>query len=262
MLTIDRTYSSKNYDERPEGVPIKHLMFHYTDLPTAQDALAHMLEPAQKVSAHYLIDEEGKIYELVAPAKRAWHAGTGQWRSYTNLNHTSLGIELQNKGHSHGYHSFPLIQIQSLIALSQALILRYKIAPYNILGHSDYAPHRKQDPGAKFPWRELAQKGVGFWPPMQTIESAQKTPPSCEKALSYLREIGYDVPLFSAPPAEDDSHPTLQEVLLAFQRRFLPSHLSGSLDSPTATMIAAVHYEVRRLEGQHAGHEREIINEA
>lgn len=157
-MDILRTYTSPNFDERPSGACIQYIIVHYTAFDTAQKALEWLCDPATKVSAHYLICRTGACYQMVEDHHRAWHAGVSAWKDETNLNHTSLGIELDNNGHE----PFSEPQITSLLTLLPVLCDRHAIPPHNILGHEDIAPGRKVDPGPYFPWHTLHQLGWGL----------------------------------------------------------------------------------------------------
>ena len=152
---------SPNYNERPAGQAIDMIVLHYTDMLSAIEALDLMCDPNSKVSAHYLIDKAGVVYQLVDDSKRAWHAGVSEWQGEENINNCSLGIELDNKGHTYGHEPFPDIQMQSLLKLLEHCTARYHIPKNRILGHSDIAPERKQDPGPFFDWDFLLKHGYG-----------------------------------------------------------------------------------------------------
>ena len=142
---------------------IKFVIIHYTNLQSTLESLKHLCNPFFKVSSHYLISENGVIFNLVNTDKSAWHAGKSKWSNYNNLNRTSIGIELQNKGHKYGYEKFSKKQIKSLLNLCLRLKKKFKIKSNNFLGHSDIAPLRKFDPGVKFPWKKLSHYGFGKW---------------------------------------------------------------------------------------------------
>lgn len=215
MKIID--WRSPNQDER-EG-PVSLLVMHYTGMPTGRAALDLLRSPRAKVSSHYVVDEDGSVYRLVPEAKRAWHAGISCWRGRQGLNDASIGIEIVNPGHAWGYRPFPSVQMHAVLALSQGILARHNIPARNIVAHSDIAPNRKQDPGNLFDWPWLAAHGVGVW----TDESAAST--NWQEDLS---KIGYDITL----PAHD--------VLLAFQRHFLPQNLTGLADAPTRGRAASL----------------------
>jgi N-acetylmuramoyl-L-alanine amidase len=196
---------SPHFNERL--LPVDAIIIHYTDMQSAEEALAWLSNPASNVSCHYLIDEEGKIYRLVKEAKRAWHAGESYWQGCTDLNSCSIGIELANPGHSYGYIPFPEAQIHALIKLCHDIRTRWDIPPVRILGHSDIAPRRKQDPGHLFPWDTLAREGLGLRPMDITIDTNIDVTEALEK-------IGYE----TVSP---------RQALLAFQRHFQPHKVNG-----------------------------------
>lgn len=206
MRCLIHSSPSPNADER--RLPISMLVLHYTGMPSGAEALARLRDTASKVSAHYLIDDDGTIHGLVAEDRRAWHAGVGFWRGVTDINSASIGIELVNPGHEWGYRPFPAAQIEALVELLHDIMQRHDIPPRNIIGHSDLAPTRKQDPGELFPWKYLADKGFGLWPD-------DSTPPGDPDALmGLLHTLGYD------PAADADA------VVTAFCRHFAPEQLA------------------------------------
>lgn len=207
---------SPNFDDRK--APVEMLVLHYTGMKTTQEAINRLRDPVAKVSAHYLIDEDGEVYSLVDEDKRAWHAGVSFWKGKTDINSRSVGIEIVNPGHEFGYRPFPSNQIQSIINTSKEIIKRYALLLENVVGHSDIAPTRKKDPGELFPWKKLAENGIGLW----TDEFA--TP---EKSVAeMLSAIGYDT--------TDE-----QAALTAFQRRFYPEAFLNQA-SDTVRRLAAV----------------------
>ena len=151
---------SPNQDSRP-GLAIDHLVLHYTGMRSAEAALARLCDPAAKVSAHYVVDEDGTVYALVEEARRAWHAGVSYWRGVRQLNDCSVGIEIVNPGHEFGYRAFPRRQMAAVEALCRHILARHDIPARNVVGHSDVAPDRKQDPGELFDWPGLAAQGIG-----------------------------------------------------------------------------------------------------
>lgn len=152
---------SPNFDAR--RAPPDMVVLHYTGMQTGEAALARLCDPAAKVSAHYMIEEDGRIFRLVPEERRAWHAGVSFWKGERDINAVSIGIEIVNPGHEFGYHAFPDPQIEALIALLDQVRGRWQIPDARILGHSDVAPERKQDPGELFPWKRLAEAGHGLW---------------------------------------------------------------------------------------------------
>jgi N-acetylmuramoyl-L-alanine amidase len=158
---------SPNHDAR--GTAIDMLVLHYTGMKTAEEALARLCDPQAKVSAHYTIDRDGRVYAHVPEERRAWHAGLSFWAGERNINGCSVGIELVNPGHEFGYEPFPETQIAALIDLAGEIMGRHAIPPGRVLGHSDVAPARKEDPGELFPWPQLADFGIGIWPFAQSV---------------------------------------------------------------------------------------------
>lgn len=234
MPFIER--SSPNFNARTTG--IRHVVVHYTGMTSRDEALARLCDAAAKVSAHYLIDQEGTIFRLVPEEHRAWHAGVSYWRGVRDLNSTSVGIELCNPGHDWGYRSFPAPQLRALKDLLADLFARHRLSPEALLGHSDIAPSRKADPGELFPWRDFAADGFGLWP-----EDAMPLAGHAGLAGAFRRlsEIGYAVP--TTPEEGSDilnAESAATDVLKAFQRRYLPDRIDGHLDPETAARIAAV----------------------
>jgi N-acetylmuramoyl-L-alanine amidase len=145
------------------------VVLHYTGMQTMQEALDRLCDPAAEVSAHYLIDEDGTVIRLVPEEKRAWHAGRSYWRGITDVNSASIGIEIVNPGHEFGYRPFTDAQMESLIPLLSSIMARHNIEPANVVGHSDVAPARKQDPGELFEWELLARYGLALPTPKPRI---------------------------------------------------------------------------------------------
>jgi N-acetylmuramoyl-L-alanine amidase len=156
--------NSPNFDKKKRSKnSIKIIVIHYTGMQSERESLLRLCNPNSKVSSHFVIGQNGKTYRLVQDNKTAWHAGKSCWGKYKNLNKNSIGIELVNKGHKFGYTKFKKKQLLSLIKICKSLIKKYKIKKRNIVGHSDVAPLRKIDPGEKFPWKHLADRGIGMW---------------------------------------------------------------------------------------------------
>ena len=220
---------SPNHDARPGAVDM--LILHYTGMESAQAALDRLCSPEAKVSAHYLVDEDGAVWRLVAEERRAWHAGVSSWRGRRDINGASIGIELVNPGHDNGYRLFPEAQMAALEALARDIIGRHPIPPRHVLGHSDVAPLRKTDPGELFDWQRLARAGVGLW-----LDFSLLPPPAADIAelQRQLAEIGYDTP----PSGAEDAATTA--VITAFQRHFRPSLCDGKADPETRRRIAAL----------------------
>jgi N-acetylmuramoyl-L-alanine amidase len=233
---IIRERASPNHDARPEGGRIDMLVLHYTGMKTAVEAIDRLCDPGAKVSAHYLVDEDGAVWRLVEESRRAWHAGASFWQGTRDVNAVSIGIELVNPGHDWGYRAFPEAQMASLEALCRGILSRHPIAADRVVGHSDVAPLRKQDPGELFDWRRLARAGIGLWP-----TKAAPAPADVAGAQAMLGAIGYRVPKSGRLDAET------RQVLIAFQRRFRPSCIDGDLDDETAARLAAVERAVSAL---------------
>lgn len=153
-------HPSPNTGPRREGARPDILLLHFTDMTSAEAALARLCDPAAGVSCHYLIAEDGRLWQLVDEGARAWHAGAGRWGSVADVNSRSIGIELANSGD----HPFPEMQMRALEALMRGVMARWFIPPERVLGHSDAAPDRKVDPGPHFDWRRLALQGLAVWP--------------------------------------------------------------------------------------------------
>ena len=159
-----KTKKSPNFSKKVRKTKdIKFLIIHYTGMQSRIESINRLIDPKSKVSCHYLIDRKGKILKMVNEDRVAWHAGKSKWKNFVNLNKYSIGIELVNKGHAFGYEKFNKLQIGNLIKLCIQLKKKYKIKNSNILGHSDIAPLRKQDPGEKFPWQKLNKNDLGIW---------------------------------------------------------------------------------------------------
>ena len=162
-MKISNFYSPNfNRKKRPNN-SIKIIIIHYTGMQSERESMVRLRNPKSKVSSHFVINPNGKIYRLVQDNQIAWHAGKSCWGKYKNLNKNSIGIELVNKGHRFGYTSFGKNQISNLVKICKSLIKKYKIKKRNVVGHSDIAPLRKIDPGEKFPWKRLANNGIGIW---------------------------------------------------------------------------------------------------
>jgi Negative regulator of beta-lactamase expression len=158
------SYYSPNFDpKKRDKNKIKYLIYHYTGMKNDRLAIKKLTGSNSNVSCHYYITASGKLIQIVPDLYTAWHAGKSNWRKYKSLNYNSIGIEVSNPGHKHGYRKFNDNQIKSLIKISKYLIKKYKIHKKNILGHSDIAPLRKMDPGEKFPWKLLYKKKIGIW---------------------------------------------------------------------------------------------------
>mgnify|MGYP001221559926 CR=1 FL=1 len=226
MTPIDSP--SPNFDAR--GRDVDTVILHYTGMKGGAGALARLVDPQAKVSAHYLVEEDGRVFRLVAEGKRAWHAGISSWKGESDINARSIGVEIVNPGHEWGYRDFPDAQMRAVIALLKDIRTRHNIPATRALGHSDVAPGRKEDPGERFPWALLAAEGLAVAP--------DSGPPDAgvpyEAALAALRAIGYEVA--DAAPRR----PAPAAAVLAFQRRFCPKALGQGMDPLTRAALIRV----------------------
>jgi N-acetylmuramoyl-L-alanine amidase len=216
---------SPNHDARPDGAAIDILVLHYTGMKTGQEALARLCDPKAKVSAHYTVDRDGRVYAHVPEDRRAWHAGVSYWAGERNVNARSIGIEIVNPGHEFGYVPFTETQIASVIELSQGILLRHPITPSRVVAHSDIAPARKEDPGELFPWKLLAENGVGAWP-------KPGAPGGDAHIAQALARYGYGMP--------PDVDVPLDKVITAFQRHFRTAKLDGVWDADCGELLAGL----------------------
>ncbi len=213
---------SPNFDDRT--LPITMIVLHYTGMHDAESAIQRLTDPEAKVSAHYLVAEDGTILRMVDEAKRAWHAGQSHWRGITDVNSASIGIEIVNPGHEHGYRPFPEEQIDALLPLVAEIKERYDIGRGDVVGHSDIAPKRKQDPGELFPWSRLAKLRLALPRPTKNLMDPGWTQGGF---LLALERFGYDVSDKLA-------------ALVAFQRRFRPELIDGEIDAECRCILLAL----------------------
>ncbi len=217
---------SPNADDRPDGCPADCIILHYTGMQTAKAALERLTDPDANVSAHYLVHEDGAVMRLVEEHRRAWHAGISCWQGQERLNDRSIGIEIVNPGHEWGYRPFTEAQYRALEQLVPIIMNRWTIEPSRVLGHSDIAPDRKEDPGELFDWKRLSNVGIGLWP-----KEGRGEPRPLETVRAQLAAIGYHVPL------DGDCDASIRRVVTAFQRRFRPERVDGDLDRQTLTRL-------------------------
>lgn len=211
---------SPNFEPR-RGKTIDMLVLHYTGMRTGAEALDRLTSADAKVSSHYLVEEDGSVFSLVPESERAWHAGASSWRGETDVNSRSVGVEIVNPGHEFGYRHFPEAQVTAVIRLCLGILARHPIPPRNVVGHSDVAPTRKQDPGELFPWERLKGYGIGLWP----FDGTERSDLEPETVLALLSGFGYDV---GEPEA----------AVAAFQRHFRPERVDGIVDYETAGRLA------------------------
>ena len=219
---IHRENLSPNCDER--ALPVSIVVLHYTGMQTGAEAEERLVDPQAKVSAHYLIGEDGEVVRLVPEDRRAWHAGRGYWRGLTDVNSASVGIELVNPGHEWGYRAFPRAQMEALLPLLARIVKTHDIPRANVVGHSDVAPARKDDPGELFDWPLLARHHLALPVP----EVVLGDPFDNEGAvLLALERFGYDLTVGRA-------------AVRAFQRRWRPSLVDGEIDLQIGAMVFAL----------------------
>ncbi|MCG9915092.1 MAG: N-acetylmuramoyl-L-alanine amidase [Phenylobacterium sp.] len=224
---------SPNFNER--AGPPDILLLHYTGMESGEAAIARLRDPEAKVSSHYVVEEDGRIFTLVAEERRAWHAGVSFWKGERDINGRSIGIEIVNPGHEFGYRPFPDVQIAAVIALATDIRSRWMIADGDIIGHSDVAPSRKIDPGELFPWKTLAEAGHGLWvepdpaPGAPLGEGAEGAGVFAFQAG--LTRLGYECP----PSGQFDAATTT--VVSAFQRHWRPHQVDGIADGETRARL-------------------------
>jgi N-acetylmuramoyl-L-alanine amidase len=229
---------SPNHDIRVPGSRVELLIVHYTGMPTADGARERLCDAEAKVSSHYLIDEAGEVVRLVAEDRRAWHAGAGGWRGQGDVNSRSIGVELVNPGHEHGYRPFPPAQMAAFVAVARGILMRHPITAHGVLGHSDVAPARKTDPGELFDWRGLAADGIGLWPdltakpaPGPALLIVGSTGDAVRGLQGKLAAYGYEIEvdgLYGSATAL---------VVTAFQRHFRPWKIDGQVDGETLSYL-------------------------
>jgi N-acetylmuramoyl-L-alanine amidase len=216
---VHREAPSPNWDERM--LPVTMVVLHYTGMQRAEDALERMCDAKAKVSAHYMIDEDGTVTRMVPEEKRAWHAGKSYWRGITDVNSASVGIELVNPGHEWGYRPFTDAQMEALVPLLAEIVQRHQIPIANVVGHSDIAPARKEDPGELFEWEMLARYKLALKTPKPRISLIYDEPSAFFLALE---RWGYDIA---------DGHAAVR----AFQRRWRPRIIDGEVDGEIGALL-------------------------
>ncbi|MFN9928561.1 MAG: N-acetylmuramoyl-L-alanine amidase [Phenylobacterium sp.] len=227
---------SPNFDARTS--PPSMIVLHYTGMQTGEAALSRLRAAEAKVSAHYLVEEDGRIFRLVEEERRAWHAGVSVWRGRKGVNSDSIGIEIVNPGHEWGYRGFPDVQIGAVIELIGDVRTRWSIEDRDIVGHSDVAPDRKEDPGELFPWKRLAEAGHGLWAEPPAAPGAPVGEGEEGAAVFALQagltRLGYDLPpsgVFDAATAA---------VVRAFQRHWRQDRVDGIADGETRARLIAL----------------------
>jgi N-acetylmuramoyl-L-alanine amidase len=224
---------SPTHDERKDGRAPDIILLHYTGMQNAREALDRLCSPKSKVSTHYFVFEDGRIVQSVQESRRAWHAGESHWAGETDINSSSIGVEIANPGHDFGYPDFPPRQIAAVIALCRGIIARRGIKLDRVLAHSDVAPSRKRDPGEKFPWRLLADSGLGEWVTPSRITEAEPIltlghiSDDVRGLQIALANFGYGIPVTGT------FDEITCDVVTAFQRHFRPAKVDGIADGST-----------------------------
>ena len=232
---LAKVHPSPNHGPRKGKAP-DAIILHYTGMASGPAALARLCDAKAKVSAHYFVDKDGGILQLVPEARRAWHAGQSCWAGETDMNSASIGIEIENGGHDFGAPAYPEAQIEALIALCRDIMRRHAIAPSRILAHSDIAPGRKIDPGEYFPWGQLAAAGIGHYVPPHPIGedvplAAGAGGEKVQELQAMLAAYGYDIGV----SGEYDKR--TEQVVAAFQRHFRPARVDGKADRSTLATL-------------------------
>jgi N-acetylmuramoyl-L-alanine amidase len=227
---------SPNHSKRKGGRTPDSILLHYTGLPNGEAALRHLCDPAAEVSSHYLVWEDGRLFQLVAEARCAWHAGYSSWTGNSDMNVVSIGIEIANAGHPGGLPPYPSVQIETVIALCRDIILRWNIRPERVLAHSDVSHGRKIDPGEHFPWAQLAKAGIGHYVTPAAIEDGPHPEPGSKgsevnKLQAMLSSYGYGLEVTGIYDANTVS------AIRAFQRHFRPTRVDGIADRSTIATL-------------------------
>ncbi len=238
---------SPNFEPRRDGRVPDMLVLHYTGMESCDAALDWLTCEESEVSAHYLIDEAGRVTQMVDEAERAWHAGQSYWSGETDLNSCSIGIEIHNPGHDFDYPAFADAQMKSVEGLCQDIMHRHRILPARVLAHSDIAPGRKRDPGERFDWARLAQAGIGLWTepePLGDDRGLGLGDESDEVAglQRDLRDLGYGVEVTSTYGKG------LEQIAEAFQRHYRPKRVDGCADRSTRETLARLLVARRAIE--------------
>jgi len=236
---IDRAHASPNSGYRPPGSAIDHLVLHYTGMRSEEGARDWLCDPRSQVSSHYVVFEDGRVFQLVDESRRAWHAGRSFWRGVTDLNSRSIGIEIANPGHEFGYRPFPDRQIEAVIGLCRSIFSRHFIPPHQVVAHSDIAPDRKEDPGELFPWEWCAAFGIGLWVPPASLDHGTICARGSEgsKVLEIQKifcAIGFDAPLSGTFDERTET------IVRAFQRHWRPARIDGRVDASTLGTLGRV----------------------
>jgi N-acetylmuramoyl-L-alanine amidase len=238
---------SPNRELRRNGRAVDMLVLHYTGMDSSDLALDWLTRKESKVSCHYLVDEDGRIAQMVRESERAWHAGQSLWAGETDLNSCSIGIEIHNPGHDIDYRDFPEAQMQAVEALCLDILRRHAIRPERVIAHSDIAPGRKRDPGEKFDWARLAQSGIGLWATPAPLGEdhglgAGDEGPEVLNLQQDLSALGYGVEVTSTYGTG------LEKVVEAFQRHFRQERISGRADASTRDTLRRLLAAIERMQ--------------
>ncbi|WP_218044864.1 N-acetylmuramoyl-L-alanine amidase [Kiloniella majae] len=233
-MKLNHTFQSPNFGPRLEGSDINMLLLHYTGMQTGKEALERLCDSAAQVSAHYLVEENGEVFQLIPEELRAWHAGLAYWGGETDINSCSIGIEIVNPGHEWGYRAFPAAQMKAVTALCKQILEHHTIPASRVLAHSDVAPERKEDPGELFDWAFLAKQGIGIFPDKTT----QNNSISEDDFVLKLGEYGYRVDMDSSTGSGTKA------AIIAFQRHFRPSKLNGQVDKECCQILADLYSQL------------------
>jgi len=237
----NRFLPSPNHGERRDGRTPDCVILHYTGMASGEAALERLCDPAAEVSCHYVVWEDGRIDQLVAENRRAWHAGASRWKGARDINSRSIGVELVNPGHVGGAPApYPVAQIEAAAALCRDVGGRHAIEPERVLAHSDIAPGRKIDPGEAFPWERLRELGVGHWAtparpyPRSPAAREGDTGLRVKVLQSDLARYGYDIAVDGA------FGPLTRAVVEAFQRHFRRAKADGVADAETIATLRSL----------------------
>ncbi len=229
-----------NFDQR--RAPPDMIVLHYTGMQTGEAAVERLRDPEARVSAHYVVEEDGRIFRLAPEERRCWHAGKGAWQGETDCNAASIGIEIVNPGHEWGYRAFPEAQVQAVIALVGDIRTRWTVPDARIIGHSDLAPDRKEDPGELFPWKRLAGEGHSLWfePAAERVAALGEALKPGDEGIgvvvlrSGLHRLGYGL----MPGGEYDEETRL--TVTAFQRHWRQDKVDGIADGETRARLVGL----------------------
>jgi N-acetylmuramoyl-L-alanine amidase len=232
---VDDIQESPNFEQRLNGASVDLIILHYTGMVSGPAAVDWLCNPASKVSCHYLVDVDGSIVQMVDESQRAWHAGVSSWFGKSDINSSSIGIEIQNPGHGAGSPPFPAVQMKRVLALCLDIMQRNNLSPHQVVAHSDVAPGRKADPGEAFDWEYLAENGVG-----QVVAASQirnhvindsvGSKDQVRDVQNSLQLLGYGIGLTG------ESDQKTRDVVQAFQRRYRRNQVDGVVDQVTLDM--------------------------